>query len=186
MRVLLILACLLPVACNRWGGPATAPARKTTAPPAVTTATTSGSPRRADSDWPSFLGPLGTGASAETGIYTGWTAGGLRIRWQVPLGGGYGPPAVADGRVFLAERRGNEGRIVCLDAATGAERWHYGYLTEYRDHYGYDGGPRSGPVVDGDRVYAYGAEGMLHCLRVKDGSLVWKVNTENEYNVVQN
>jgi outer membrane protein assembly factor BamB len=27
---------------------------------------------------------------------------------------------------------------------------------------------------------------MLHCLRVTDGSVIWKVNTEAEYNVVQN
>src|SRR4051812_7729259 len=110
-RFALVVVCLFPLACNRWGGTATAPARKTMAPPTVTTAATSGSPRKADSDWPSFLGPLGTGVSPETGIFTRWATEGLRVRWQVPLGGGYGPPAVADGRVFLAERHGNEGRV---------------------------------------------------------------------------
>jgi outer membrane protein assembly factor BamB len=183
--LLLAVLCLLPLACNRAGSSA----RTVHVLPPLTASdniATSGSPRQAESDWPSFLGPLGTGASPETGILTRWPKGGLRVRWQVPLGGGYGPPAVTDGRVFLAERRGDQGRVTCLDAATGAELWHFGYPTEYRDHFGYDGGPRSGPVVDGDRVYAYGAEGMLHCLRVADGSLLWKVNTEAEYNVVQN
>jgi outer membrane protein assembly factor BamB len=180
--------CLLPLACNRWSGPATAKAIKTAAPPApaAKTAVTSNSPRKADTDWTSFLGPLGTGVSPETGIYTRWTSDGLRVLWQTQLGGGYGPPAIADGRVFVAERYGGEARITCRNTATGAEQWHFGYPTEYRDNYGYDGGPRSGPVVDGDRIYAYGSEGMLHCLRVTDGSVVWKVNTEADYNVVQN
>jgi outer membrane protein assembly factor BamB len=149
-------------------------------------ATTSGSPRKADSDWPGFLGPLGTGASPETGILTRWPQNGLRVLWQAPLGGGYGPPAVADGRLFVAERYDDQARVTCRDAATGAETWHFDYPTDFVDRYGYDGGPRAGVVVDGDRVYAYGSEGMLHCLRVSDGSLLWKVDTRAAYNVVQN
>jgi outer membrane protein assembly factor BamB len=52
--------------------------------------------------------------------------------------------------------------------------------------YGYDGGPRCCPVVDGDRVYLYGVEGMLHCVHATDGALVWKVDTAAEFGVVQN
>src|SRR5262249_55102080 len=37
-----------------------------------------------------------------------------------------------------------------------------------------------------DRVYAYGAEGVLHCLRVADGKPLWKVDTAAEFNVIQN
>src|SRR5438552_3168113 len=114
-RILLAVLCVLPLACNRAGSSA----RTVIVLPPLTTSdniATSGSPRQAESDWLGFLGPLGTGASPETGILTRWPKGGLRVRWQAPLGGGYGPPAVADGRVFLAERHGNEGRVTCLDA----------------------------------------------------------------------
>ena len=31
--------------------------------------------------------------------------------------------------------------------------------------FGYNNGPRASPVVDGDRVYIVGPEGMLHCVR---------------------
>jgi outer membrane protein assembly factor BamB len=41
-------------------------------------------------------------------------------------------------------------------------------------------------VVDGDRVYIYGAEGMLHCVRAGDGKMLWRVNTKNRFGVVQN
>ena len=39
--------------------------------------------------------------------------------------------------------------------------WKFEYPTDYEDLYGYDPGPRACPVVDGDRVYVHGAEGML-------------------------
>jgi outer membrane protein assembly factor BamB len=52
--------------------------------------------------------------------------------------------------------------------------------------YGYSNGPRAVPVVDGDRVYTFGAGGRLRCHLVTDGSLVWEVDTASEFGVVQN
>src|SRR5262249_11524603 len=60
------------------------------------------------------------------------------------------------------------------------------YPTTYDDFYGYNNGPRCCPVVDGNRVYAYGAEGMLHCVRAADGKELWKVDTKKEFHVLQN
>src|SRR5262249_7051686 len=54
------------------------------------------------------------------------------------------------------------------------------------DKYNYSNGPRCAPVVDGDRVYIYGSEGMLHCLKSADGKLVWKLDTAKKYEIVQN
>ena len=41
-------------------------------------------------------------------------------------------------------------------------------------------------MVDDDRVYIYGAEGMLHCVRADDGKPLWKVDTARKFGVVQN
>ena len=41
-------------------------------------------------------------------------------------------------------------------------------------------------MVDHDRVYIFGAEGMLHCLSVEDGKLIWKLDTAAEFGVIQN
>jgi outer membrane protein assembly factor BamB len=41
-------------------------------------------------------------------------------------------------------------------------------------------------VVDEGRVYTFGAEGMLHCLRVEDGKLLWRIDTTEQFGVVQN
>ncbi len=152
------------------------------------------------SDWPKFLGPLGTSVSTEKGILAPWPKEGLRLVWQRPLGTGYGAPSVAAGRLYvfdrviepvkldgkLALRETKNARLACLDARTGKELWTFTYPTNYRDFYGYNNGPRCCPVIDDGRVYAYGAEGMLHCLTADRGELVWKVDTRAEFHVVQN
>ena len=52
--------------------------------------------------------------------------------------------------------------------------------------YGYNNGPRCCPVVDEDRVYIFGAEGVLHCVSVSDGKGLWNVDTTAKFHVVQN
>jgi hypothetical protein len=137
-------------------------------------------------DWPSFLGPNRNGRSAETGILTEWPATGPRIVWQRESGSGYAAGSVSRGRYFHFERVEDRARLICLHAELGTELWSYEYPTDFVDMYGYDGGPRSAPVVDGDRVYIFGAEGMLHCLRVTDGSVIWKCDTMQQFGVVKN
>jgi outer membrane protein assembly factor BamB len=58
--------------------------------------------------------------------------------------------------------------------------------TQYEDISGYSNGPRCSPVVDGDRVYAYGVDGVLFCCRVSDGKPLWQVDTAKKFGVVQN
>jgi outer membrane protein assembly factor BamB len=40
-------------------------------------------------------------------------------------------------------------------------------------------------VVDGNRVYIFGADGMLCCLRADDGTLTWQCDTTQKFGVVQ-
>ena len=137
-------------------------------------------------DWPRFLGPNGDGKSAETGITTDWGSFGPPIVWRRSLGSGYGIGSVAAGRFYQFDRHGDQVRLVCLNPQTGDRLWKFEYATDYEDLLGYNNGPRSSPVVDGDRVYVFGPEGMLHCVSVHDGKLIWKVDTVRKFGVVQN
>jgi outer membrane protein assembly factor BamB len=105
--------------------------------------------------------------------------------WEFPKGTGYTSPAIAGDRLFFAHRNGNEEIIECLHAETGARRWRFQYPTAFEDRYGYNNGPRSSPVIDGDRVYMLGAEGKLHCLEGASGKLIWKRDLRAEYKVKQ-
>ena len=72
-------------------------------------------------DWPGFLGPRGDGTSSETGIIAPWPKNGLRVVWHKPVGMGYGTPSIANGRLFLFDRHGNQARLTCMAAKTGTE-----------------------------------------------------------------
>jgi outer membrane protein assembly factor BamB len=140
----------------------------------------------AASDWPGFLGPYGTSVSPEKGIISPWPERGLRVVWQKHVGMGYGMPSISRGRLFLFDRWGDRARLSCFRSETGEFIWKFEYPSDYEDSYGYDNGPRCCPVVDGDRVYTYGAERMIHCVRFADGKRLWKVDTRAEFNVVPN
>ncbi|REK12473.1 MAG: hypothetical protein DWQ37_11765 [Planctomycetota bacterium] len=138
------------------------------------------------SDWPAFLGPTADSKSPETGILTKWPAEGPPLLWKLELGTGYCMPTISEGRLFQFDRVDDLERLRCLDARTGKQHWEFTYESQFEDLYGYDNGPRSSPVVDGDRVYTFGAEGMLHCLNTVDGKVCWKLDTADKFGVIQN
>jgi outer membrane protein assembly factor BamB len=142
--------------------------------------------RKTGADWPCFLGPTGDSVSTEKGILTPWPAAGPKIVWQREIDIGYAMPSISRGRLFLFDRFRNRARLRAWKAETAEPLWTFEYSTAYRDQFGYNGGPRCCPVVDGDRVYLYGAEGMLHCVRARDGKLVWKVDTIRTFDVIPN
>jgi len=136
-------------------------------------------------DWPCFLGPRQDGISRETGILKQWPAGGPPRVWSRRVGNSYSAPVTARGRLVVFHRvKGNE-TLDCLDARTGKALWSFDYPTEYEDRYGYNNGPRSSPNIDGNRVYAYGAEGTLTCLDFETGRLLWQRRANQEFRVPQ-
>jgi len=142
--------------------------------------------RKDGGDWPTFRGPNGDGTSPETGLLLAWPATGPRQVWQRPVGDGYASPAVARGRLLFYDRHGDNARLTCFHSETGRELWRSEHPTDYQDLYKFSAGPRSSPVIDGDRVYTFGVEGRLRCHRVRDGKLLWEVDTHRRFGVVQN
>lgn len=134
-------------------------------------------------DWPQFLGLRQDGTSAETGLFDRLATNGLPVVWERTVGTGYSSPAIRDGAVILFHREKNEEIIETLDAATGKSRWRYAYPSNYRDPYGYNNGPRCGPIVTAQRIYAFGAEGKLTCLDSATGKLIWQRDTARDFNV---
>jgi outer membrane protein assembly factor BamB len=181
MRLLLCLACMLLAGCGSTddrdervkAGPDDQP------PPDLRT-------RKTGQNWPCFLGPTGDSVSTEKGIVKPWPAAGPKLVWERSIGSGYAVPSIARGRLYLFDRVRNRCRLRCWNAETAEPIWLFEYPTDYRDMYGYNGGPRCCPVVDGNRVYTLGPDGMLHCVRASDGKLVWKVDTHKDFGVIQN
>jgi outer membrane protein assembly factor BamB len=137
----------------------------------------------AGADWPQFLGPKRDGTSAETGLATTWPRKGPPVEWQREVGEGYSGPVVADGKLILFHRVGDEDVVECLDAATGKGLWKYAYATAYSDALGKGDGPRSTPLIAGGKVYTLGAAGKLLCLGLARGDMVWQRDLLTDYTV---
>jgi outer membrane protein assembly factor BamB len=185
-RVLIMLAAALAAgpACSQEKPPAQAAPRS--AADEQGALVKEGPAGKEGSDWPGFLGPLGTNVSTEKGIISPWPKDGLRVVWHMKTGSGYSVPSLSRGRLFLFDRRDDKARLTCMKSTTGEFLWKFEYPTDFRDKYAYNNGPRCCPVVDGDRVYIHGAEGMLHCVGFDDGKLIWKVDTRDDFNIIQN
>ncbi|MEQ8848390.1 PQQ-binding-like beta-propeller repeat protein [Botrimarina sp.] len=146
-------------------------------------------------DWPEWRGSNRDAIWREAGMPKEAPSGDVQPTWSTPANLGYAGPAVADGKVYLFEYERSEGsitdnpgardnlegveRLRCLDSATGRELWRYEYERPY--FISYPSGPRCTPTVDGDRVYALGAEGDLTCLDTAEGTVVWKKNFKEAY-----
>jgi outer membrane protein assembly factor BamB len=142
--------------------------------------------RKAGVDWPAFLGPTADSVSPEKGLIAPWPKEGPRVVWAKRLREGYAAPAISRGRCFVFDRRDDTVRLQAWKSETGAFLWSFEYPSDYEDSYNYSNGPRCYPVVDRDRVYCYGPEGMLHCVRAEDGKLIWKVDVKDKFGFVQN
>lgn len=131
-------------------------------------------------DWPQILGPNRDGQTAGETIAP-WSEP-PNIRWRSPCGAGYAGVAVADGKVLLWHRRGGEELLDCLAATDGRQLWQARFPAIYRGGVDADQGPRSVPVIDGDRAFVYGAAGDLHSVAIEDGRTIWtrQLRTDHE------
>jgi outer membrane protein assembly factor BamB len=133
------------------------------------------------SDWPQFLGPARNGVYSGADLADSWPKDGPPIVWQKPVGEGFSGPVVVAGKLILFHRLNNRETIECLDAKTGKPLWTNSYATSYRDDFGFDEGPRATPAISDDRVYTFGAEGMLTCLDLITGTNLWSVNAKKDF-----
>ena len=140
-------------------------------------------------DWTQFRGRDRLGVWHETGIVETLPQA-LKVTWRTPIGAGYSGPAVADGRVFVADwfedprSRTVDGteRALALDEQTGEVLWTHEWQTTYRMLvYSYAVGPRATPTVDADRVYVLGATGRLFCFDVETGAIRWQKDYIEDY-----
>jgi outer membrane protein assembly factor BamB len=130
-------------------------------------------------DWPGYLGPKRDGTSAEKGLLRTWPKEGPKVLWTVPVGIGYGGPAVSGGKVYLLDRDDTVGdKLRCLDLATGKELWSFAYDAPGKfDH----PGSRTSPTVDGNNVYMFGPLGDLYCISTATHKPVWNKNVWKEF-----
>ena len=88
---------------------------------------------------------------------------------------------MADGKVVLFHRLGDQEVVEALDPASGEALWRSTAPTDYRDDFGFDEGPRATPTIAGGRVIVFGARGQLRCLALGTGEELWSVDTHERF-----
>lgn len=127
-------------------------------------------------EWPQWRGPNRDGVWSETGTIERFSGPEVKLRWRVPISGGYTGPTVADGRVLVMDRLTDpeqQERVLAFDALSGRKLWEFRYPCEYRN-VTYRTGPRASVTIHEGLAYALGTMGHLHCLEAATGKVVWK------------
>ncbi len=137
-------------------------------------------------DWPHFLGPKYDQRADAKDADEMWPEGVLRKDWEFAKGRGWACPAVSGDAVLIFHRKGDEEVLDCLDVRTGAPRWHFAYGAPYRDRYGASDGPRTSPVVADGNVFVFGVTGLMHCVELQTGKVLWKRDLRGDYGMRSN
>ena len=128
------------------------------------------------SDWPQWRGPNRDGKVVDVALPQTWPKT-LKEEWKVTVGIGHSSPVVANGRIYIFARQGEEEVLLCLDEVTGKEIWRSAQSIAYEMHpaaRGHGKGPKSTPVVSNGNVYAFGISGILSCHDARTGKLKWR------------
>ncbi len=126
-----------------------------------------------DFDWPRWRGPNGDGISLETDWNPEALVGGSKILWKVNIGMGHSNVVIKDNRLYTLGMRKGDLHVYCLNAETGDEIWRH-LIDDYYD-------PQSTPAIDNKYVYALSRNGILVCLKAKNGKIRWKKDIMEEF-----
>ena len=131
------------------------------------------------SDWPQYLGPDRNSVSGEKGLLRSWPAEGPKVLWTVPLGEGFGGPAVSESKVYIYDRVDDKVNVLrCFDLMTGNEEWTFSY--EAPGSLSWDGS-RSVPAIDGNRIYVSDIFGNFHCVDKNTHKALWQKNIWTDF-----
>ena len=130
-------------------------------------------------DWPRFRGPEGNGISQESSLLKTWPADGPQQLWRMPLGIGYSGMSVQNNRLYTMDSDSSAESVLCLNASSGELLWRQNIGPQYKNSYG--DGPRATPTLEGDRLYALGAQGKLLAANSETGELIWQVDLTERF-----
>ncbi len=132
-------------------------------------------------DWPQFLGPDRNNQLRGLRLERDWIEHPPREVWRRPVGAGWSSFAVVGGRAITQEQHGPAEHVVCYDLASGRKLWSHIDSTRFESGMG-GVGPRATPTIDGGQVLALGATGLLNCLDLNSGRLIWSRDIASDNN----
>jgi outer membrane protein assembly factor BamB len=106
-------------------------------------------------EWPRFRGPNGSGVSDTTGLPVTFGPQ-TNLVWRAAVPFSRSSPVVAGDRVFLTAAEGDTLLTICLDRASGRERWRRAIVrSRVTPVYKLNDAASASPATDGAHVYAF-------------------------------
>ncbi|PYP83564.1 MAG: hypothetical protein DMF61_22625 [Blastocatellia bacterium AA13] len=134
-------------------------------------------------DWSQWRGPARDGVTGSFRPPSAWPDK-LKLRWRVPVGIGHASPVVSGKRVFQFSRQDEQEVAACLDLESGRVLWRDSYPVSYTMNpaaTGHGKGPKSTPVVAGNKLYTLGISGVLSCYDASTGKVVWRKEFSKQF-----
>ena len=166
---------LVPVVGWRWSG-----ARVFAPASGVAAAVTAPGP----DDYPQFYGPDRNATLSGPRLATDWQAQPPRELWRREVGEGWSSFAVVGGAAVTQEQRGEDEAVVRYELDSGRQVWVHTDRAPFNTTVG-GSGPRATPTIADGRVYTLGATGILNCLELAGGRLVWSTNVLSDNGAAQ-
>ena len=126
-------------------------------------------------DYPQFFGPNRDGKLSGPKLARDWEANPPEELWRRTVGEGWSGFAIVGDFAVTQEQHGEQEAVVCYKTTTGEVRWVHLDSGRYFTTLG-GLGPRATPTIDDGKVFTVGATGILNCLKLSTGELVWSVN----------
>jgi outer membrane protein assembly factor BamB len=130
--------------------------------------------------YPQFLGPNRDGTLPGPQLARDWKKNPPKELWRHPVGAAWSGFAVVGNFAITQEQRGEEELVVCYDLLTGKSVWSHADRSRYATTIAGEG-PRATPTISSNRVYTIGGAGILNCLELATGTVVWTKDTIREH-----
>ena len=122
-------------------------------------------------DWPQWRGPSRDSITGE--VPTKMPE--KKVLWRRPMAGKCSAGvAVSGGFVIVPDHGDGKDYLRCYRAEKGEPAWTHSWDNDAEMEY--TSGPRATPLVHEGMVYALGATGLLCCLKLDTGTVVWQMN----------
>ncbi len=174
-RVTGVSGDLMPIVEFRWAKPGAVESASVT-PQSESASTTLVA---SANSFPQFYGPDRNGVLPGPVLDTDWVGNPPKELWRRPVGAGWSGFAIVGDVCVTQEQEGPDECVVARDLATGNERWRHRDAARYSTTIAGEG-PRATPTIASNRVYTFGATGILNCLDLATGQRLWSRDVVQE------